>query len=547
MRKKFCICALVLTLVSLSSANAESIKATTSAKGSVDLREIVLNENQNCEIPEATYVAETSPPSSDVLSSETQSKNKPKDLLPLLNPISDAFKLNKAINGGVKQVDSNVDKEIEKFDKTPFKGIQKIDNTIDKGIESIDGAIGTTLEGLNEMTVEGAEAAKKILKTGIQKETVQQWIDGDLAAGRFFGARPIFESHGLTINSSFLYSPFMKTGGGNNGESSAKGYGLLNLGVSLDTEKAGLWKGGTFFALYQSKRGYGLSGSGNAMGDVFGFDGWDWRQANQISEYWYQQKLFNNKIRLKFGKQDANTDFGYLNSGWNFMNSAFSVIPTTPMPTYPDPAFGFMAELNPKEWLSIRDGIYSKFGVPFNITELEVKTKIKKLPGRYMLGAWEMSDSNGMSVTSGVDNIGNTYTNDFNRNMGAYFNFEQMLYKEKKDDNNDMQGLVFFGQFGISPSNKNDLSKYMGTGLQYIGLIPKRDKDIAGIAVGSGRFAPRLGDITSQVGSETAVECFYRAQITPWFYLQPDVQFIANPGGIYDNSVAIGLRSVITF
>lgn len=381
-----------------------------------------------------------------------------------------------------------------------------------------------------------------------EKTVVKQWIDGDYATGKWFGARPILEDHGLTINSSFLYSPFIKTGGGSYGEGSGKGYSLFNLSATLDTEKAGLWKGGTFYTLFQRKTGYGLSGPSGAMGDWMTFDGWEGRQINQISECWYQQKLWDNKVRLKVGKQDANIDFGYLNSGWDFMNLALSVNPTVPMPTYPDQAnIGFMAEINPKEWLSIRNGIYSKFNVPFNITEIEFKPTIKNMPGRYSIGAWEMSDSNGMSVAESIDGVGTVNYNNFNRNFGAYAQFEQMIYKENKDDENDMQGLIAFGQFGISPDNRNDMNRYVGGGLEYIGPIPKRDKDKVGIAVASGKFAARLGDITSQIGDETAVEAFYRFQVTPWFYLQPDVQFISRPSGLYDSSMAFGLRSVITF
>ena len=398
----------------------------------------------------------------------------------------------------------------------------------------------------------GVEKTKPETKGEAAKTMVKSWLHGDYATGKWFGARPLFEDHGVTINSSLLYSPFVKTRGGASGDRNGKGYSLYNLGVTVDTEKAGLWKGGTFYALYQKKTGYGISGAnGNngAMGDWMGLDGWDWRQINQISEVWFQQKFFDEKLRLKFGKQDANGDFAYLNSGWDFMNTAFSVNPTIPMPTYPDQAkVGFVAEINPTEWLSIRNGIYSKSNIPFNITEIEVKPTIKNLPGRYSIGAWEMGDSNGMSVANGINySSGTVYYNNFYRNYGGYAQFEQMVYKEKKDDENDMQGLVVFGQFGISPSNKNDMSRYAGGGLHYTGPIPTRDNDKAGIAVASGSFAPRLGDITSQVGDETAVEAFYRLQLTPWFYLQPDVQFISRPSGYYDSSVAIGLRSVIAF
>lgn len=483
MKRKFLICTILCSLAWTMPADAHS----PANKSSLDLKEITLTEDSS---------------SSTLIASNNSVMGE--DASPLESSLED-------------QEDRKPDEEMSIFDNI-FKlkgGVAKSNPTSEK-----------------ETTV------------------VRDWLDGNYATGKWFGARPLFEDHGVTINSSLLYGPIMKTGGGLNGERSGRGFTLYNLSVTVDTEKAGLWKGGTFYALYQRKAGYGLNGfngNGGAMGDWMGIDGWDYREINQISEYWYQQKLFKDKLRLKLGKQDANADFGFLNSGWDFMNLAFSVNPTVPMPTYPDQSFGFVAEINPKEWLSIRNGIYSKNNVPFNISEIEVKTKIKKLPGRYSLGAWEMSDSNGMSTLGGVTSAGNIYLNNFNRNYGVYAQFEQMVYKENKDDENDMQGLVAFGQFGASPSGKNDMSRYMGGGLNYKGLIPKRDRDRIGIAVASGNFASRLGDITSQVGDETVIEAFYRVHITPWFYMQPDVQFVMNPSGCYGNSVAIGLRSVIVF
>lgn len=487
MKKSFLTCVTILTLVSISPAYA-SVTKKPDSHTKTEFKEIILDEDQ-------IY---SSSESSDVLMASDKTT-----------------------------IEENTS-SLESSNKTEESGIKKIFN-LKGGVEKSNATPNN--------------------KVSAEKTLVKNWLDGDYATGKWFGARPLFEDHGVTVNSSLLISPFMKTSGGSYGEGSGKSYSLFNLSVTVDTEKAGLWKGGTFYTLYQRKTGYGLAGPTGAMGDWMTFDGWEGRQINQISECWYQQKLLNDKLRLKIGKQDANIDFGFLNSGWDFMNLAFSVNPTVPMPTYPDQAnFGFVAEINPKEWLSIRNGTYSKFNVPFNISEIEFKPTIKKLPGRYSIGAWEMSDSNGMSVAENVDYAASTINyNNFNRNYGVYAQFEQMVYKENKDDENDMQGLVVFGQFGMSPSNRNDMSRYVGGGLHYIGPIPKRDKDRAGIAVASGTFASRLGDITSQIGNETAIEAFYRIQVTPWFYLQPDVQFIMNPSGYYSNSVAIGLRTVITF
>lgn len=539
MKKNFWTYALVLTLMSVRPTNAENAKPTP--QNSINLKEIVLDQSQCYEMPSNMFVATDTtgiPVVNDNASSSevslenknaTTSTAKGKGFFQIFNLV-----------GGVKKAGSAVGSGVENAGGIVVDGAKKVGGTVGSGVEMAGGVI----EG-------GVDKCKECLKGTVTKPVVKQWIDGDYATGKYFGERPLLENHGVSIDAGMLYSPFMKTSGGANGEASEKGYSLFHLGVTVDTKKAGLWEGGKFFMLYQRKAGMGLSGGDNAMGDYFGFDGWNMPEVNQISEYWYQQKFFNDKLRFKFGKQDSNTDFGYLNSGWDFMNVAFSVNPTTPLPSFPNPPLGFVTAISPKEWLTLKDGIYSQNGNPFNITELEIKPTIKKMPGRYILGAWEASNSNGINTAAGMNPDGSTYYNNFNRNFGAYAEFEQMVYKEKKDDDNDMQGLIVFGQFGISPSNKNDLSRYVGGGLHYLGPIPKRDKDMVGIAVGSGSFAPRLGDVgsgcNSRVGSETVIEAFYRLQLNRWFYLQPDVQFIMNPGGMYPNSVAMGIRSVITF
>jgi porin len=48
---------------------------------------------------------------------------------------------------------------------------------------------------------------------------------------------------------------------------------------------------------------------------------------------------------------------------------------------------------------------------------------------------------------------------------------------------------------------------------------------------------------------EAVVELTYRAQVTPWLSIQPDVQWIIHPGGSskIDNALVVGLRAAITF
>jgi carbohydrate-selective porin OprB len=51
------------------------------------------------------------------------------------------------------------------------------------------------------------------------------------------------------------------------------------------------------------------------------------------------------------------------------------------------------------------------------------------------------------------------------------------------------------------------------------------------------------------VGAEMVLEFTYKAILTPWLYVQPDAQFIINPGATQDlsNAFVIGGRVSINF
>ncbi|MCB1128109.1 MAG: carbohydrate porin [Verrucomicrobiae bacterium] len=55
--------------------------------------------------------------------------------------------------------------------------------------------------------------------------------------------------------------------------------------------------------------------------------------------------------------------------------------------------------------------------------------------------------------------------------------------------------------------------------------------------------------ITHLSDYELVLELTYAAWITPWWYVQPDVQWVAHPGGSGANEDAwiIGLRTGLTF
>jgi porin len=106
--------------------------------------------------------------------------------------------------------------------------------------------------------------------------------------------------------------------------------------------------------------------------------------------------------------------------------------------------------------------------------------------------------------------------------------------------------------------------------LNWTGPFASRKADVAGIAVayahisgsqlqlGQDRIA-FTGTGSPFRGNETVIEATYQYQVAPWWMMQPDLQYVINPGiGIPNpangnrqvplkNAWVIGVRATITF
>ena len=328
--------------------------------------------------------------------------------------------------------------------------------------------------------------------------------------------------------------------------------GNFDFTLSADTERLGLLPGSIFF---YTQLGHGTSITEHHVGDTQTLSNIDAPYLFQISEYWIEQLLFGGQLRIKLGKMDSNVDFMAVDYGGDFSQSSFAVIPTVPMPTFPDPALGAAAFLELAEWLSFGAGLYE--GAPdgrnsgfktafdnerhdgiFTIGELVLRSLFgaqEDLPGTYRFGGWYHSDD--------FDEVGDDADTDvFEGNFGLYLAFDQMLCRENGDSD---QGLGAFFQFGWAPENRNEINRYFGTGLSYVGLFPGRDEDITGIGFAQALWSNRVDTFSR----ETAIELFYKAQLTESVSVKPDIHYIANPSGAgtIKDALALGVRFEVVF
>jgi len=129
--------------------------------------------------------------------------------------------------------------------------------------------------------------------------------------------------------------------------------------------------------------------------------------------------------------------------------------------------------------------------------------------------------------------------------QGYYVQVEQLVFRERPGREGDAQGLgafvSYFPRFASGVIPLGAVRSNVVGGIVYRGPIPCRNDDVVGAGVAWAKLN-RSGTL-----QETVVEFFYKAQIGPRTSLQPDVQYIASPSGIYRDALAVGLRFQVAY
>lgn len=362
---------------------------------------------------------------------------------------------------------------------------------------------------------------------------------------RWGGVRPELEAHGITFAGAWTadYSRNFQGGLDSNADAFRN---LFDARFNVDTRAAFGWHGGTFSIDFQNQAG--VNGS-DKVGDVQGFDNADADGRTQIAELWYEQLLFDNKLRIKVGKVDANSEFALPAFAGGFLNSSFGHPPTiTAMPTYPDPATSLNVFVYPAPWFYAGFGVYdgsNAVGVEtgaygparlfhsghtlFTIGEAGVRWRLRDntLPGRFAVGA-HYSDAR-YTRFDGSEQSGAG---------GVYAIAEQKLWHKKFYDKTSDDGLYGFLQYGHADRRVSDVSDYVGAGLSFVGPYTKVNPDSLGIGVAAARLSDDR-DSGFTESWETSVEAYYNFQVTRYLSVKPDLQYIVHPGGQRDVNDAL--------
>ncbi len=271
-----------------------------------------------------------------------------------------------------------------------------------------------------------------------------------------------------------------------------------------------------------------------------------------------ESEIVEGVFRGAIGRMAVGDEFATSPIFYNYVNTAIDGNPIS-IPIndegfliIPDSGWGARIHLIPAEEFYIKAGVYNSntalsrndnngFDFSFKngvilISELgylrNKKKTSKGLPGRYTFGAFY--------DTRKFSELDDEYQRE-KGNYSLYWIVEQMIFRETKLDD---QGLTPWASVTLSPDESvNTFPFFIMGGLLYKGAFTNRNDDKAAFGFAYGAISDKLED----KDYELMFELTYIIQATPWLRIQPDVQWIINPGGSPDipNALVLGAQLAV--
>jgi porin len=367
--------------------------------------------------------------------------------------------------------------------------------------------------------------------------------------------------------------------------------GVTDLNLNIDFRPSFHWRGNVFARAYQIHgRGLTLNNTDN-LNEISAIEA---LRTTRLVELWYEHHFDNWRVRI--GQQTVGNEFLNPDSARLFVNGTFGwpTQPSLDLPTggpgYPLGTPAIRLRVDPEEGLTwflalfngdptgagvggsqLRDASGTAFRTSdgaWVVGEVRYNPDSSDAKGTYRFGGWWNSerfrdlrfDTNGVPLASPLSN-GTPRRHE--GDISFYGIIDQPLLTNAAEHTR----LSVFARAGIAPGDRNLIDVYADGGLTYKGPFGRAD-DQAGIAIGYARisdaaqgFDADVARLTGQFhpirSGEVVLELTYRFQLTSWWQLQPDFQYIFNPGGGIVNpnvpnrrlgdEAVVGLRTAVTF
>jgi porin len=384
--------------------------------------------------------------------------------------------------------------------------------------------------------------------------------------------------------------------------------GLTQMVLQLDTNRAFGWYGGTFNASALQIHGRNLSADN--LGTLQTSSGIEADRATRLWELWYDQKfLEEDRLDIKAGQQSLDQEFIVSQNALLFVNTMFGwpMVPSADLPgggpAYPLSALGVRARYRPIDPVTFLVGVFNGSPVSVHDTgdsqqanssganfpvnggalvfaEMQYSypalgsmlyaDQSEPLARVYKIGFWYDTehfndlrfDNTGLSLANPASTgIPQQHRGDYS----IYAVADQLIWVDPQESD---RTISLFGRaMGTPEANRNLIDFSLNFGMTFHEPFLHRDDDTFGVGMGYARVSGQAAGLDQDTAfytgafnptrtNEAYLEVTYQYAVAPWLQLQPDFQYIFNPGGGIANSsgtarvkdeAVLGVRTNILF
>jgi len=354
---------------------------------------------------------------------------------------------------------------------------------------------------------------------------------------------------GLSVELGYVSDLFSSRSGGI--ETGTRHLQNLNLTTTFDfSEMTGKEIGELFLSfLYNDKTTFS-----DVVGDLQVASNIDSDQGWRFYEAWWDVPL-GEHLSVRTGLYDLNSEFDAIDTAGYFINSSQGI----------GADYAQTGENGPSIFPSTSAAIRLAWSngattlkyalldaVPGDPDDPEAFVSIQLGDGEGVLHALELERTFDNGIRAAMGYWG--YSADFEKvnefaegesetgdgNHGLYAFIDAPVYKSADT------WINAFARYGVANETYNQLSSYLGFGAVVGGFLESRPDDILGIAVASAFNGDDFKQLNNGLveGNETVIELTYSGQITQYLRVQPNIQYILNPGTdpSLGNALVAGIR-----
>ena len=388
----------------------------------------------------------------------------------------------------------------------------------------------------------------------------------DNLLGDIGGQRSKLSDAGVDVTVEYKADLWSETSGGiKHGENYLDN---LDLKFALDGEKLFGIKGNKALVYFINNNGSHPNAS--RVGSVQGIDNIEvGTDTFKLYEAWVDQSFFDDKLSVLVGLHDLNSEFDETDMTANFIKPVMQIGQTFAQSgengpsIFPTTSLAGRVKISPTDTTYVSVAVFD--GVPGDPqkphgTHIDLRSRdglllisetgftpkpaegVDGTPNKFAVGAWTYTKKTDDLVD--LDGSGNPVKN---RMAGAYLLSSYQVYHNKETGHD----IGVFLRGGIADGDTRQVDWDYEAGLVGNGWVPTRPDSEIGVGFAQAHNADKYVQSQSGVAdrNEYSMELYYRDKLYRGISVQPDLQYVVNPGTdtVTKNATIVGVRFDINF